>query len=120
MRQGIGHGDRGGVVETPLVGGGLDQENVGEFLRQHGGEAGFVGQHVNQAAAEHDGMADGEHFERAGEHDAATNFGLHVEIVANFQVVDDGFENFVGGAGGSEQAGGFGAIGDVGFRLGAP
>ncbi len=60
-------GDVGRVVEAPLIGGRLRDDDVRQFLREHRGEAGFVGQHVEQAAAEHDGVADGERFESAGE-----------------------------------------------------
>src|ERR1700722_9948635 len=85
----------GGVIEAPLIGRGLGDDDVGKFLSQHGGQAGFIGKNVEQPAAENDGVAYGKRFERAGEQNAAMNFGLDIEVVGNFQVVDDGLKDLV-------------------------
>ncbi len=92
----------------------------GQFLRQHRGQAGFVRQHVEQAAAQDDGVADGEGFERAGQQNAAVNFRLDVEVVGDFQVVDDRLENLVHFSRGREQAGALQAVENVDFGLVLP
>src|SRR3989304_2435090 len=62
-----------------------------ELVGNHHGQAGFVGENVDQAAAENDGAAEGEGFQGGGEHDAAANPALDVEVIGDFEVVDDGF-----------------------------
>ena len=80
----------------------------------------FVGQHVNHAAAHHDGVANGERLQRRGQQHAAVHFGLNIEIVGDHHVVDDGLQNLVDLAFGSEQANLLQAIDHVDFGLTFP
>ena len=54
----------------------LRGQDVSHFLGQHRGEAGFIGQNVNQSAAEHDGMPHRKRFDGGSHQNAALNFGL--------------------------------------------
>ena len=113
-------GNVGHVVEAPLIGGRLRDDDVREFLREHRGQAGFVGEHVEKAAAQHDGVADGEHFESSRGQHTAVDFRLNVEIVGDFDVVDDGFENLVDISRRREQAYALQAVENVDLRLVLP
>lgn len=42
----------------------MPEHDVTKLVRENGGEAGFVWQHVNQSAAQNDRVANGEGFER--------------------------------------------------------
>ncbi len=68
---------------------------MAEFVRQHGRQAGLIGQHVNQSAAQDDGVAKGEGFQRRGRHDAAMHFRIDVQVVGDFEVVDHRLQNLV-------------------------
>ena len=83
-------------------------------------QAGFVGQHVNQAAAHDDGVADGKRFERRGHQHAAADFGFDVQIVGDFQIVDHRREHFVDFALRRQQPKPLHAVDDVVFGLAVP
>ena len=55
-------GDVGRIVEAPLIGGRLGDDDVGQFLGQHGCQAAFIRQNVEQSSAHNDGVADRERF----------------------------------------------------------
>ena len=79
----------GRVVEAPLIGRRLRDDDV----RRVPAPASWPrlassGSTSSKAAAQHDGVADGERLERAGEQHAAVNLGLDVEIVGDFEIVD--------------------------------
>ena len=96
------------------------ENDVRQFVRDHGGQAGFIGQHVDQAAAEHDGVADGERFQSRSQQHAAADFGLDVQVVGDLEVVHDGLENLVHFALGREQTEALEPVDDVIFRLAVP
>ena len=52
----------------------MAENDVGHLVREHGGQAGLVGKHVDQAAAEDDGVADGERLERGGHQARGSEF----------------------------------------------
>ena len=66
-------GEQHTVVERKLSVHLMSQHDVTEFVGEDHGERSFVGQHIQQAAADHDGMPDGERFQRRGEQDTATD-----------------------------------------------
>src|SRR2546429_2489228 len=67
----------------------VSQDDVAQFVRQYGRETGFVRQHINQPAAQHDAVPERERLERRGHQHAAAHFGLDVEIIRDLQVVED-------------------------------
>ena len=71
------------------------KHHVAEFVRQNRCQARFIGQHVNQPAAEHDGMPQRKRFQRGRGHHPATNVRLDVQVVGDFEIVHHGFKNFV-------------------------
>src|SRR4029077_8827043 len=95
MTQRLHRGNVCSVVETPLIGGRLGDEKVREFLRQHGSQAGFIRKDVDEAAAEHNGMANRKRFQRAGKEHAAMDFRLDIEIVGYLDVVHNSFEDLI-------------------------
>src|SRR4030088_3474059 len=91
-----------------------------KLVSNHCGETGLIGQHVDQATAKHNGVAHSEGFEGGGHHDPAANVGIDVQIIGDFQVVDDGFANLVDFALGSTEPDALQAVDDVVFRLAVP
>ncbi len=81
------------------------------------GQAGFVGQDVDQAAADDDRVADAEGFQRRRDQHAGADRTRQFDVVGDLQVVDNGLEDFVEFAFGSEQSGAFQAFENVVFRL---
>src|SRR5215467_8622825 len=59
-----------GVLGTEVV----SEHDVREFVRKHCSEAGLVGKDVHQAAADHNGIAHAERFQRSREQDACANW----------------------------------------------
>src|SRR5579883_11538 len=109
------------LVEEGVLGIEAVAENdVGEFVGEDGRQAGFIGQNVNQAAAENDGVADSEGFQRGSHQDAAAHLGIDVDIIGDLEVVDDGFEDLVDFALGGHQTDAFEAVNNVVFRLAVP
>src|SRR2546429_2843101 len=47
----------------------VSQDDVAQFVRQYGRETGFVRQHINQPAAQHDAVPERERLERRGHQD---------------------------------------------------
>ena len=114
-------GDVRGVVEAPLIRGRLRDDNIGQFLREHGGKAGFVRQHVEQAAA--DARSCGRWRTDSSvpvNKNAAVNFRLDVNVVGDFNVVDDGLQNLVHFPWRREQSHTLQAVQHVDFRLVLP
>ena len=89
-------------------------------MRKDGGEAGLVGEDVHQAAAQNDGMADGEGLESGDHQHAATNFRLDIEIVGDFEIVDDGRKDLFHVSRGRHQAQALHAVHDIVFGLTVP
>ena len=85
-----------------------------------GRQTGLIGQNVDQAAAQDDGVAQREGLERRSQQHAAADFRLNVEVVGDFEIVHHGFEHFVHIAAGRQQADALEAIRDVAFGLAVP
>ena len=71
----------------------MAERNVSQLVRKHHCQGGFVRQYVEQSAAENDGVSYGERLERSGEQNSASNLGLNVQVVGDFEVIHDGFED---------------------------
>ncbi len=89
-------------------------------MGQNGGQRSFVGQHVQHAAADEDGVSHGEALDRRGQQDAAADFGLNVDVIGDFQVIDDRVEDAVDFTGSGQQAAALQALDDVVFGLTLP
>ena len=98
----------------------MAQNDVAKLVSDHSGETGLVRKNVDQTAAKHDGVTDSEGFESRSHHYTAANIGIDVQIVGDFQVVDDGLANFVDFAFGSDKADALQAVDNVVFRLAIP
>ena len=108
-------------LKASLVSKPMSQRDVTQFVRHHHRQRGFVGQHIKQAAAHHDGVADGERFQRRGQQDARADFGVSMfEIVGDDQIVDDRLQNLVDFAFRRDQANLLQALDGVVFRLALP
>ena len=88
--QNFGIAQHGLVVERELRLGAMPQRDVGEFVRQHQRQAGFVGQNVDEPAADHDGVADRKRLQGRRQQHAAVR--LDIQVRRHDQVVDDGVE----------------------------
>src|SRR5271168_5167553 len=86
-------------------------------MREHSREAGLIGEHVDQSPADYDGVTHAEGFERRREQHACAHRTGQVDVVSDFQIVNDGLKNVVDVAFGREQAGAGEALDDVVFRL---
>ena len=71
------------------------ERHVAQLVREHRREARFVGQHVDEAAAQHDRVADRERLERRGQQDPGVQRPLDVHLVGDDEVVEDGLEDLV-------------------------
>ena len=71
----------------------MPQRDVRQFARERQRQARFVRQHVDQAAADDDGVADREGLKGRGQQHAAMR--LDVQLRRHDQVVDHGIENFI-------------------------
>ena len=80
------------------------ERHVAQLVREHRREARFVGQHVDEAAAQHDRVADRERLERRGQQDPGAQRPLKVQLVGDDEVVEDGLEDLVRFARRREQA----------------
>ncbi len=107
-------------LKASLVSKRMAQHDVAEFVGQHHGQGSFVGKHVEQAAADDDGVADGERLQGRGQQDAAVDVSLQVDVVGDQQIVDDGSQNLVDFSRRSEQADFLQALDGVLFRLPFP
>jgi hypothetical protein len=71
---------------------GVDQltaeRHVAQLVRKHRRQAGFVGQHVDEATAEDDRVADGERLERRGQQNPRVQRLLDVQLVGDDEVVE--------------------------------
>ena len=105
------------VVEGKLAAQVVAQHDVRELMSENRGEAGLVGKHVHQPAADHDGVAHAESFQRSSEQDACAHRPWQVNIVGDLQIVHHGLKNPIHFACGGEQASAGQAIDDVVFRL---
>src|ERR1700730_12978065 len=103
-----------GRIET------VAENDMAKLVSDHGGETGLVGKHVDQATAEHNREAHGEGLKSRSHHDPAANVGIDVQIVSDFQVVDDRFANLVDFAFGGDEADALQAVDYVVFRLTVP
>jgi len=118
--QGVWSVHADGIAEGVTILVRLGEHGVGNFLAQESGESGLIGNHVEKAAADDDGALEGEEIEIAGEEDAAMEIEEVFEVIGDDDVVDDGVENFVNGAGRSEEGVAFEAIEHVGFGFVLP
>ena len=91
-------------LKASLVSKWWPRHDVAEFMSQNHRQRGFIGKHIEQAAADDDGMADGEGFQGRRQQNAAMNVSLQIDVVGDEQVVDDGCQDLVDFAGGREQA----------------
>ena len=91
-----------------------------EFVGEDHGERGFVGQHIKQATADHDGVPDGERFQRRGEQYTATDIALQIDVIGDHQVVDHGQEDLIHVAGRRQQTDLLQALNRVIFSLALP
>ena len=97
-------GEKEPVVESKPGVNAVAERDVAEFVGQSHGQGAFIGKDVQQAAADHDGVADGERFERRGQQHAASHVRNNLKIVGDDQVVDHGLQNLVHVALGREQS----------------
>ena len=111
-------GQHGAVIKCEMRVVAVAEGNVRQFRRQRGCEAGLVGQHVQQSAADHDRLAHGKRFERRGEQHPA--FRLDSQVIAGNEVVDHGIQYIVYTAGHGEQTGFLQAFDDIRLRLALP
>ena len=68
----------------------MTKDYVPQFMRQDCCQAGFIGQHVDQAAAQHDGVPNREGLESRSHQNAAAYFRIDLNIVGYFEVIDHG------------------------------
>src|SRR5277367_6443433 len=68
---------------------------VGNFKCKQRGERLFVGDDVNQASAQDDGVLHRKHFEIAGHQDAAVQLDAAVDVVGDHDVVHDCVEKLL-------------------------
>src|SRR6202035_348730 len=71
------------------------QHNVTEFVGQDHRQRRLIGQYIQEAATDHDGVPDGERFQRRGEQDPAADVGLQIDVVGHQQIVDHSLQNFI-------------------------
>ena len=71
----------------------MAQRDVSQLLRQHHGQAGLIGKHVDQAAADRDGVADRKGLERSGQQHAA--LGVDGQVARDNQIVDYRVQHFL-------------------------
>src|ERR1700739_1350594 len=76
-------------------------------------QGGFVREHVQQAAADNDGVAYSEGFERRCQEHAAANIWLYVQVISDFALVNHRFEDFIDLAWRSQQSEPLHTIGHV-------
>ena len=95
----------------------MPEDHVGELVRKHCRQARFVRQHVDQPAADHDRVAEGERLERRRQQDAAPHRRLDGDPVCHLEVVHDRLEHFVDVAGWREQSALVEALEHVLFRF---
>src|SRR5581483_7150313 len=113
-------GEKHAVVECQL---GVDlmiEYDMPQFVREYHGQGGLVGQDVQHASADHNGVADGEGLERRGQQNAAAYFRFDVEIVDYFEIVDYGLQDLVDFAGRREQSHLLQPVYRILFRLALP
>src|SRR6185437_645501 len=120
MAQSLYSGNVGRVIEAPLIGGRLGDNKVSKFLGKHCSQAGFVGKNVDEAATEHDSVADCKRLQRAGQEHATMDFRLDVEIVGYLNIIHDGFEDLINRCRRRQQSDALQAIQNVQFRLMLP
>ena len=82
----------------------MAKRHVAQLVREHSRETRFVGQHVDEAAAQHDRVADRERLERRGQQDPGVQRPFKAQLVGDDEVVEDGLEDLVRFAFRREQA----------------
>ena len=105
------------VVECVLAAQVMSQDNVRQLMRQHCRQAGFVGQHIDHAPADHNRVAHAERFQRRRKQNTRADRPRQLDIVGDLQVVDDRLKNFVEFAIGRQQSGALQALENVVFCL---
>src|SRR4029077_19873045 len=73
----------------------MAKNGVAKLVRYDGGQARFIRKHVDEAAAQHDGMAYRVRFQRCGGYHSATDVGFDVDVVGDLEVVDHRLEHLV-------------------------
>jgi len=94
---------------------GVAEGDVCQLRSQGGGEASLIGQHVQQTAANDNGLPHRERLEQGGEQHAA--FGLYPQVTAGNEVVDHDVQNLVDTARRRQEAGLLEALQDIGLCL---
>ena len=79
------------------------QDNVRQFVRQHGRQCCLIRQHIHQSPAQHDRPPHHKRFQRRRQQYTATHRG-NIEIIRHQNVVDHGFENAVHVAAGRHES----------------
>src|ERR1700745_3698305 len=74
-------------------------------MGEHHREAAFVGQDINQTAADNNGVAYAESLNRSREHDPRPHRPWQFDIVCHYQIIDDRLKDFVHLAFSSQQPG---------------
>ena len=113
-------GEAKNVAEAVLILVGFGVHSVGHTVSEHGCERRFIGDGVDEPAADDDRVADGKQFEIRSEQQAATQVDLPIEVVGDYEVVDHDIQESVDGAGRSEDAVAFEQVEDVVFGFMTP
>src|SRR5205814_8524643 len=73
----------------------MAKNGMAKFVRNDGGQTGFIGKHVDQPSAQHDGVADSVGFQCRSRHHSAAHIGFYVDVVGDLEIVDYRLERFV-------------------------
>src|SRR5205085_1865947 len=104
--------------EGKLRGSAVAEGDVRQLVGEDQSQAGFIGENVNEPAADDDGVPDGKCFDGSGEQDAAVR--VDVEVGGNDQVADHRVQKLIDRSWRSEQAALFQARQNVFLRLVLP
>ncbi len=88
-------GEEHAVVEGILAAQVVAEHDVRQFMRKRHCQAGLIRQDVHQPAADHDGIAHAEGLKRRGQQHARPDRARQVDVVGDFNVVDDSLQNLV-------------------------
>lgn len=97
-------GEQHPVVERVLRSQVMTQYNVGEFVTEHGCQTGLIGKHIDEPAADHNGISHTECFQRGSEQNACPYRARQVDVIGDFEIVDDRLQNAIHVAFRSEQS----------------
>src|ERR1700730_5861092 len=60
----------------------VTEHNVTQFMGHDHGEGSLIGQDIEEATTDNNGVSDGERFQRRSKQDPAANVGLQVDIIS--------------------------------------